>query len=196
MSDHAKAAGGRAHPHKVEVRLDNLRQFFNSMDPSPFYERDLDPDAERYIVSWVEEYPLREPVHLVLHLETPGTEDQQAMVEEAVHNHFGNQARLTGLELRHLLRVGSRSLVIGLVVLAACLVASGTFARDGGALTGILRQSLLIGGWVAMWQPMQIYLYGWWPVLRRRRTFEKLARMPVEVRTVSHPPAARPAASR
>src|SRR5579859_2612574 len=194
MTPHGKTAA-KHHHHKVEVRLENLRQFFNSMDPSPFYERDLDPDAERYIVSWAEEFPHDEPVRLVLHVEAADAAAQQVMVEEAVHNHFANEARLAGLEFRHLLRVGSRSLVIGLGVLAVCLVLSGTLAQDGGTVGNILRQSLLIGGWVAMWHPMQIYLYGWWPLLRRRRTFEKLAGMPVEIRTASHPPAAHPAST-
>jgi hypothetical protein len=187
--------GGHRHHHKVEVRLENLRQFFNSMDPSPFYERDLDPDAEHYIVSWAEEFPLKEPVHLVLHLESPGTEHQQVMVEEAVHNHFRNLARLAGLEFRHLLRIGSRSLVIGLTVLAGCLLIGSLLDGMDGALVNLVRESLLIGGWVAMWQPMQTYLYGWWPLRRRRRIYEKLARMPVELKTVSRPPAAHPASS-
>ncbi|HEV2321773.1 MAG TPA: hypothetical protein VGT42_05360 [Gammaproteobacteria bacterium] len=194
MTGHAKSRA--MHPrHKVEVRLDNLRQFFNSMDPSPFYERDLDPDAERYIVSWAEEYPHVEPVTLVLHVEAPEAATQQAMVEGAVHSHFSNQARLAGLEFRHLLRIGTRSLVIGLAVLALCLVLSGTVARGSGTAGDIMRESLLIGGWVAMWHPMQIYLYGWWPLLRRRRTYEKLARMPVEIRPVPRPRAAHPASS-
>lgn len=196
MTIHSRPRAKHPHHHKVEVRLDNLRQFFNSMDPSPFYERDLDPDAEHYIVSWAEEFPHHEPVSLVLHVETADAAAQQTLVEEAVHKHFANQARLAGLELRHLMRMGSRSLVIGLGVLATCLILSGTVARDGGAISSVLRESLLIGGWVAMWHPMQIYLYGWWPLLRRRRTYEKLATMPVEVRPATHPPAARPASTR
>jgi len=31
-------------------------------------------------------------------------------------------------------------------------------------LLKVLKESLLIGGWVAMWRPMQIYLYEWWPI--------------------------------
>ena len=187
--------GTRHHHHRVEVRLDNLRQFFNSMDPSPFYERDLDPDAERYIVSWAEEFPHTEPVALVLHVEAPDAAAQQAMVEGAVHSHFSNQARLAGLEFRHLMRIGARSLVIGLGVLTLCLILSGTLARDGGTVGDILRESLLIGGWVAMWHPMQIYLYGWWPLRRRRLVYEKLARMSVELTTAAHPPVAHPASN-
>ncbi len=177
----------RHHHHRVEVHLDSLQQFFNSMDPSPFYRKDLDPDAEQYIQSWAEEYPLHEPVRLVLHLESGQASDtDRAMVEEAVHNHFANQARLARLEFRRLLRVGSRSLAIGLVILTLCLLIAELFSGWNGPLAVILRQSLLIGGWVAMWQPMQIYLYGWWPLRRRRLVYEKLSRVPVELRAVKH----------
>ena len=37
----------------------------------------------------------------------------------------------------------------------------------------IVRESLHIGGWVAMWHPMETYLYGWWPVRRQGRIFRK-----------------------
>jgi hypothetical protein len=32
-----------------------------------------------------------------------------------------------------------------------------------------------------MWRPMQMYLYDWWPLRRKRKRFEQLAEMPVEV---------------
>ena len=173
----------RRHPHRVELRLGNIQQFFNSMDPSPFYLKDLDEDAEEYILSWAEEFPLKEPVRLVLHLDEGRSDGRfDAMVADAVHNHFGNLARLSRLEFRRLMRAGSRSLVIGLTVLALCLSAGEFVSRYSGPFYDVLRQSLLIGGWVAMWQPMQTYLYGWWPLRRRRQVYEKLSRMPVEIK--------------
>jgi hypothetical protein len=45
----------------------------------------------------------------------------------------------------------------------------------------ISRESLTIGGWVAMWRPMEIYLYDWWPLRRRTLVYRKLSRMPVEI---------------
>jgi len=186
----------RNRTHKVEVRLENLQQFFNSMDPSPFYERDLDPDAEHFILSWTEEFPLHEPVRLVLYLAEDGGEKRQTDVEEAVHNHFRNQARLAQLEFRRLMRVGSRSLAIGLAILASCILAGRLLAGQDGPLGSLLRQSLLIGGWVAMWQPMQIYLYGWWPVRRRQRIYEKLGCMQVEISAEAKARAPHPASSR
>src|SRR5438309_11067022 len=42
----------RGHPHYIRLKLHDLAQLFNSMDPSPFIEKDLDAGAEEFIVSW------------------------------------------------------------------------------------------------------------------------------------------------
>jgi hypothetical protein len=54
-------------------------------------------------------------------------------------------------------------------------------AQRGGHLANVLQESLTIAGRVAMWRPMQIYLYDWWPLRRRARIYERLSHMPVEV---------------
>ena len=38
-----------------------------------------------------------------------------------------------------------------------------------------------VPGWVAMWRPMEIYLYDWWPLKRRGTLLSRLSRMKVEV---------------
>ncbi|MEI7941167.1 MAG: hypothetical protein WCK27_31210, partial [Verrucomicrobiota bacterium] len=53
---------GGSEPHRIELNLQSLNQLFNTMDPSPFHEKDLDHDAEEFIVSWMREFPLDEPV--------------------------------------------------------------------------------------------------------------------------------------
>ena len=53
---------------KIEINLNRLSQLFNSLDPSPFHERDLDQDAEDYIVGSAEEAPRQHPLRLVIHL--------------------------------------------------------------------------------------------------------------------------------
>ena len=53
---------------KIEISLNRLPQLFNSLDPSPFHERDLDQDAEDYIISSAEEIGLQRPIALVIHL--------------------------------------------------------------------------------------------------------------------------------
>jgi hypothetical protein len=154
------------------------------MDPSPFHERDLDDDAEEFIVSWAQEFPRRDPVSLVIHVnQIPAQRDAQHLVETAVHHYFAYRARLKTLELRHLLKEGRTSLLIGLVFLGTCLVASELLRRqEPRSLFMVARQGLIIAGWVAMWRPMEIFLYEWWPLLRKGRLYQKLSRMHVELR--------------
>jgi hypothetical protein len=138
-----------------------VNQLFNTMDPSPFHEKDLDHDAEEFILSWALEFPVHEPVTLVLHLgELPAGSEPRTMVEQAVHHYFAYRARLNQLEFRQLVQEGRRSLLIGLLFLCACLAVSEALAQwTSGTVLGVLRESLTIGGWVAMWRPMEIYLY-------------------------------------
>jgi hypothetical protein len=169
--------------HRIEVFVDRIEQLFNSMDPSPFHEKDLDDDAEEFIVGWAHEFPRRDPVSLVVHVnQLPGHGDTQHLVETAVHNYFAYRAKLNRLEFRYLLKQGRTSLIIGLAFLTACMLTSQLLRHRAGTLPIVLREGLIIAGWVAMWRPMEIFLYEWWPLLRRGRLYEKLSRMRVEVR--------------
>jgi hypothetical protein len=169
--------------HRMEINLRDINQLFNTMDPSPFHEKDLDHDAEEFIESWAREFPLPEPVVLVVHLSQPPAQgDPEATITQGVHNYFGYRARLTRLDFRRLMRDGRKSLAIGVLFLTSCLAVSEMLAAQSpGTFLSILRESLTIGGWVAMWRPMEIYLYEWWPLRRRGRLYEKLSRMEIEV---------------
>jgi|SRR5215831_16508427 len=173
----------RSPSHRIEVFVDKIDQLFNSMDPSPFQQRDLDDDAQEFIVSWAQEFPGRDQVSLLVRVnQLPAHGNAQQIVETAVHNYFSYRANLKRLELRHLLKEGRTSLIIGLAFLAACMLTSQLLRRQAGTLPIVLREGLIIAGWVAMWRPMEIFLYEWWPLLRKRRLYQKLSRMNVEVR--------------
>ena len=112
----------------------------------------------------------------------PAQEDAEHLLETAVHNYFTYRANLNWLEFRHLLKEGRTALIIGLAFLAACMLTSQLLRRRAGTLPIVLREGLIIAGWVAMWRPMEIFLYEWWPLRRKGRLYEKLSRMRVEVR--------------
>lgn len=172
-----------AKTNRIELRLRDVNQLFNTMDPSPFYDKDLDREAEAYIENWAQEFGLHDRVKLVVHLELwPANEDPQALVELAVHNYFSYRARMNQRDFRHLMVEGGWCLLIGLSFLLVCLAGGRLIGeRETGTFPDLLRESLVIGGWVAMWRPLQIYLYEWWPLFRRGRVREKLSRMPVKV---------------
>jgi hypothetical protein len=176
----------RGRPHYIRLKLRDVQQLFNSIDPSPFIEKDLDKDAEEFIVSWAQEFPSDDPIRLHIYLEQWPAEDPKELIKTAVHNYFAHRAEIADLEFRRLLQQGRSSLLIGLVFLSVCLVLSNVLlGREPGTWAAVARESLTIAGWVAMWRPMQIHLYDWWPLRRRERIYEKLSHMPVEVEAKS-----------
>src|SRR5208337_1241880 len=105
-------------------KLNDIHQLFNSMDPSPFHEKDLDGDAEEFMESWAHEFPPNEPLSLVVHLsQFPREGDPKSMIEQAVHHYFAYKARLNKQEFSRLMRQGRTSLLIGGVFLTGCLLA-------------------------------------------------------------------------
>jgi hypothetical protein len=172
----------------IDVRVESVTNLFNSIDPSPFHRKDLDQDAEDFIVSWAREFPRGEPLRLVLHLDEMPTEAECRGVVEAVHNYFAYRADITRRDFRFLMRQGQTSLLIGLLFLAAChVIAEFVPVHEGSTFARIVREGLLIGGWVAMWRPLEIFLYEWWPLRRRRRMFENMSRMDVGFVHASEP---------
>ena len=172
----------RAEVHRIELRLNELSQLFNSMDPTPFHHKDLDRDAEEFIESWALEFPQASHFHITVHLAQMPPEDPTALVTEAIRNYFTYKAGLSRRMVTVLLREGRMSLLIGVAFLSACLLVADLLAPlEGRPLVKVVRESLTIGGWVAMWRPMQIFLYEWWPLMRRHRIYHNLGLAQVRV---------------
>ncbi|NDD82454.1 MAG: hypothetical protein EBZ53_07835 [Verrucomicrobia bacterium] len=158
----------------IEVKVQNLQQIFNSIDPSPFHERDLDPEAEEFIVR---------PFKLVVHLgQTPDRAEAERILQGAIRNYFNYRYEFNQRELKQLLRYGWTSLLIALGFLAACVTAAQAINPELGRFKAIVREGLVIIGWVAMWRPLDIYLYRWWPRYRLSKIYHRLSTMPVEIR--------------
>jgi hypothetical protein len=168
----------------IEVRVAELSQLFNSMDPSPFHEKDLDDDAEEFIGSWAKEIGPEKPLALLVHLDKAAVlPDAGEVVSSATHAFFGRRSDLTRRRLRELFRTGRKSLLIGLVFLASSGAAGNWImaALPQSGFARVVRESFLIGGWVAMWRPLEIFLYDWWPIRNERRIYDRLANMPVRI---------------
>ncbi len=180
--------GSRVTGSTIKLKLREITQLFNSLDPSPFTEQDLDHDAEEFIVSWARELPRHHDLRLTLSLERPLPATQTAeIVGDAIRHYFAYRASINRLELRYLFKQGRTSLLIGTSFLAGCLLLSQAIAHrePSGAFWSIAQEGLTIAGWVAMWRPMEIYLYDWWPIKRRGSLLLRLSRMKIEV--VAHP---------
>lgn len=169
--------------HQIELRVVKLAELFNSMDPTPFHHRNLDTNAEDFLETWALEFPQDSHFRIVVHIEQMPADNPTTLVTQAIHNYFEYKAVRSKRQLRLLMLEGRTSLLIGLSCLALCLVVADILAANfqDSTFQRLLRESLLIGGWVAMWRPMQIFLYEWWPIVRRGKIYRNLSHASVHV---------------
>jgi hypothetical protein len=172
------------HCQVIEIRIAELRQLFNAIDPSPFRQRDLDPRAEEFIVEWARDLSMDKPWALVVHLDRPaGRPDEAAVLREAIHEYFGQRVVASRRKLRDLFRRGRISLVIALAFLTASIAIGEQAAGYVGEnhVGEIIREGFLICGWVAMWRPLEVFLYDWWPIRAEGRLLQRLSSIPVRI---------------
>jgi len=158
-------------------------QLFDSFDPAPFHEKELDSDADEYIFNAVDEFPLKKPLEIKIYLPPDEvSKEVETKLKEAIKNHFSYKKVLTDIELRRLLERGRKNLAIALMFLFLCLVTIRVISSfEENLINTLFSEGLLIIGWVAMWEPVEIFLYGWWPIVHRRNIYQKIVNMDVYI---------------
>jgi hypothetical protein len=104
-------------------------------------------------------------------------------MREAIHEYFGQRIVASRRTLRELFRRGRISLVIALAFLTASVAVGDAVAGylGDGRLGEVIREGFLIGGWVAMWRPLEVFLYDWWPIRADGRLLQRLSTIPVRI---------------
>lgn len=168
----------------IDLGLRRLGQLFDSLDPSPFREKALDPAAHRYLVACAREQTGGGVLRILVHAPREVQQDSAA-ITEAIRHHFRLEAEQAARELRARMRAGRSALLRGLVVLALCSLLRGLLPPAPGL--NWLGEGLLILGWVALWRPVEVLLYERWEAADERRALERLAAARVEFVVVAEP---------
>lgn len=172
----------------IRVQVETVDHLFSAMDPMPMDQRDLDVEVEDWIVTWAEDLPRDREVVLEVVIGDDSWVGSERSVEAGIRHHFGYREMSTGRQLARLMRDGRISLAIGLTALVLLTAASRLIEAMGrGTLAGIVEEGLIVAGWVAMWRPMEIFLYEWWPIRRERRIFRRLSEAVVVFSTAVEP---------
>lgn len=167
----------------VEVKLSSIGQLFNSFDPSPFIEKDLDDEVESYIFQSVREFALNTPLKLVFYLSVSEQDEAKQILPEAIHHYFDYRKQNVEKELRTILRQGRNSLIVGLMFFLTCISINELMNwLANGPLTHIFHEGLAIIGWVAMWRPVETFLYDWRSLNNNKKLYDKLSQIKIEVR--------------
>lgn len=168
----------------ILVKIDTIEHLFNPLDPQPLNLRDLDAEIAEWITNWAEEQHDKKSLTIRIVVADASAAGLEEHVTSGIHNHFAYRRWAAGRRLSRLWREGRISLIIGLVVLATFTLLSELLENpNNGAFLRVVVQGLVVAPWVAMWRPMEIFFYLWWPIRAEHRTFDRLAQATVAFRS-------------
>jgi hypothetical protein len=168
----------------VSIHVRSLAHMFNSLDPSPFWDRDLDRDAAQFIEEEFSEKLSAQTWHLHVHTQEAEDAELAADLQAAVEHYYERLAGSARYSLRNEIRLGQVALLAGLAIFLMSMtlrsLLTGVFH---GGTPRMLDEGLIIIAWLALWRPAEWLVYGWVPLFRKRRLYERLAAIRVSVRT-------------
>lgn len=184
MSEHRK----NRQTQQVALRLARLEELLVPPEPDPlagrFEERS---GVERILDTLRSQNTGRlDAIEATLVLDEQPTPDVRHTVDTALAALWRHQDGRLGEQLVTIRRDGLRALGKGILFMLVCMAISAI----GGRITalpdlvrGLVSEGFIIAGWVALWHPMELLLYEWWPVARDRRLYRLVAAMTYTVET-------------
>ncbi|OPY29070.1 MAG: hypothetical protein A4E28_01116 [Methanocella sp. PtaU1.Bin125] len=179
----------------IEMKLSSVIQLFNTFDPAPFREKELDSNAEHYIVEIVKDFPGKTEFKIVFYLPEGTYDTKEALdIPKAIRAHFEYKTLTQRRKFRERYIFGQFALVVGISFLAIATAASLAIDRYYGsyALGSLIATALEVTGWVAMWEPVTVFLYQLWPIVKERKLYEKISRTEIDIRPYQKDLAAAP----
>jgi hypothetical protein len=159
-------SGVAGDPSVIKLRVRDIAQLFNTLDASPFRIRDISPAVDQYIVDWAQELPQDQPIEIDVYLGSrDATERETSDISDAFRSWYTEKEKAETTAIRTLFRDARLS---------------GPFAR-------LMQESLVIIGWVVIWRPIEIFLYDWIPLVRRRKLYRRLAASKVTAVSATRP---------
>lgn len=168
----------------IEVRVKSSQQLFDARDPAPFRERDLDDDFVEYILSSAREFPISSPLKIVIYIEEVETKElPKDSIREAIRSYFSYKIDLQRGDLKTFIKRAQLFLLIGLATLVSCIwIAQSLKIPVPPGAIGVLREGIVIFGWVSIWKPIELILFDWYPLFEKLRFYKKLQGTEIDIR--------------
>ncbi len=159
----------------IQVRVPTVERIFNPMDPSPLHQRSLNDEVALWIEEWAEDIDGDEPIALEIYIGDGSAAGKEGAVVAGLRDYFEYREWAASRRLTELWRDGRISLLIGICAITFFTSASRLIGDSKLPALQVLREGLLVLGWVSMWKPTEIFLYAWWPIRRKRNAYRRLA---------------------
>ena len=170
---------------EIILNLLNINELFRS-PVSPYRKRTLKNDAEEFIVEEAEFLPRKGVINMKIHLALSELKYKDD-IAPAIHRHFCYRREQSQKKLKRVLQYGWRMLFIafGLLAVIFSLTEIALYLKPDNRLVLFIRESFIILGWVALWRPLDLLLYDWYPIKRNINLYYRLEHSNVMVIIVS-----------
>ena len=168
----------------IELNIDikNIDDLLKSNGSIASIEESLSKSIEEYLFKAVKGYPTSQKIKLLIIIKDSQRQWNDEEIASLVHSHFCYKVKETRIYLKEQFRQWGINFFIGILFLILCLIIGGIldkFTYIG--MIKIIKESLLIIGWVALWEPVSFILFGWRVINRDKNYYKKLCNVPIEI---------------
>lgn len=166
---------------EIKLQLLNINELLRS--PISLYrKRTLKSDAEDFIVEEAETLPRKGAINMKVHLALSEVKYKDD-IALAIHRHFCYRREQSQKKFKRVLQYGWRILFIALGLLAVIfsLTEIALHLIPDNRLVLFIRESFIILGWVALWRPLELLLYDWYPIKTNINLYYRLEHSNVQV---------------
>lgn len=170
----------------------NLDQIFDEADPRPLPEKEISEIAEDTLVGYMDEYPPRKPLDLVIELPQKDlTTGAEKLIPDAIHHHFSRRLPVVEHDMRLFMRDGMFSGIITVINLIAAAIFIYLYTAEIITPTApvvILGFILMISNWATFWHTIEMFLYDYRDLKRKIKIYRKISTIPILIRAGTREP--------
>jgi hypothetical protein len=166
---------------EIKLQLLNIDELLRS--PGSLYrKRTLKADAEEFIVEEAEAIPRKAAINMKVYLAFSEIKYKDD-IAPAIHRHFCYRREQSQKKYKRILQYGWRILFIALGLLAVIFSLTEIAIRfmPDNRIVLFIRESFIIFGWVALWRPLELLLYDWYPVKTNINLYYRLEHSNVQI---------------
>lgn len=148
-------------PWVIPITLHTITELTYKHDPHIQEEAKLTTVIEEYLSEQAKNAPPHAPLVIALRL-TEQNAESGALAEKIIRHHFSSVLLNELDRKRREVRRWRFNLIVGFIFLALCIAISQFFGTmPVNDFTQFFKESFSIIGWVALWEPVSYFLYGW-----------------------------------
>jgi hypothetical protein len=168
----------------LHLRIDTLDELLTTQNFHPHRHRYLQTDWVEWLVQEAADANKETKLTLQIEMQKAGAVSEETL-KQMIGYHFEYLQKKATLEKQNTLKQGYKYL--GIASLFLLLMTIGYNLLENWApdnkFANTMQDALVILGWVAFWRPAELLLYDWHPFKNEAKLYERLAAMPVVIKT-------------